>query len=1104
MMSIVEKNIKEIEGRGLIDVVFSWSIGDVMNKDLYRNKVERIPETFYSEKHYLRSFNYPLIEETHAGLRSSFTSKSRPPAREIFDVNPNKDFRPPKDLFYTMTLKGKSESEEDKGVYEPEVGDLIALTDVRPKYIDDLYRRPYNLAVLYSTKDDDSTKFSVISSKPIVFDMQDRDELFAVYLINLTTNIRIWQALNPNQIGENMKIIKSVLRVNPSFEETCTVCSVEESITHESTLRESIGSFGMNDSQVAAILNCIVTRECHHRNDVKLIWGPPGTGKTKTISSLLFALLRMKCRTLTCAPTNVAVIGVATKLLSLLSDKLLENTYGLGDIVLFGNGERMKIDDNEDLYNVFLDYRISILHWCCDPLFGWRASIVSIIGLLEDPDEQYQQYLIQEKVKDNGGGGGGDGDTREDDDNEKQKIKEEKEQFRKEKQSGSENEATEMSCENKKGTIKKKLMMETIHTLRENKKERSNKGENMKDDKRKDKNEKNKEKASNEGDTRWTFEELIRKKFDSLVTQIMFCAKGLCNHLPTSFLNLEVVKNIDRVLDMLQTLRNSILNEDLRQVLNGAGEIRSKCLQKMKFLLGTFSLPDFTEYYEIRDFCLARACLVFCTVSSSAKLKSGELAPFELLIIDEAAQLKECESAIPLQLPGLRHAVLVGDEKQLPAMVQSEICKKADFGRSLFERLVILGRSKHLLDVQYRMHPSISLFPNTKFYGKQIRDGPNVKEQTYVRHCLEGNIFGSYSFIDVTSGKEESDDRYSKKNMVEVSVIAEIVSNLYKESIASKKKVRVGCLSPYKTQVFAIQQKLGKTYSTDADEDFSVNVNSIDGFQGGEEDVILISTVRSNDKGNIGFLFDCQRANVALTRARYCLWILGNSATLLNKESVWKELVLDSKNRGCFYDAFEDNNLKQAIVCALVELGQVNLLFDMKSSLFQKAKWKVCFSDEFLKSMSNIQGINICKEVISLLEKLSDGWRHLHKPEILSNMDSAASQLLELYDVNRLLKLIWTIDILRENSSDIQVIKVLDILPSYEISELAKKFDSAFGEYTVDYMSQCLCKHVEGDLVLPMTWPVSTDARDVPSGSDPVQELASQVVAIGIQDEPGV
>ncbi|CAI9763498.1 unnamed protein product [Fraxinus pennsylvanica] len=176
----------------------------------------------------------------------------------------------------------------------------------------------------------------------------------------------------------------------------------------------------------------------------------------------------------------------------------------------------------------------------------------------------------------------------------------------------------------------------------------------------------------------------------------------------------------------------------------------------------------------------------------------------------------------------------------------------------------------------------------------------------------------------------------------------------------------------------------------------------------------------------------------------------------------------------------------------------------MNSSLFQKAKWKVCFSDEFLKSMSKIQDIVICKEVISLLEKLSDGWRRLHKPEILSNMDIAASQLLELYDVKGPLKLIWTIDILRENSSDVQVIKVLDILPSYEISKLAKKLDSVLGKYTADHISQCLFKRVEQDLVLPMTWPVNTDVGNVPSGSDLVQELASQVAAISVRDEPRV
>lgn len=89
------------------------------------------------------------------------------------------------------------------------------------------------------------------------------------------------------------------------------------------------------------------------------------------------------------------------------------------------------------------------------------------------------------------------------------------------------------------------------------------------------------------------------------------------------------------------------------------------------------------------------------------------------------------------------------------------------------------------------------------------------------------------------------------------------------ESLESKQKLRVGCISPYKAQVFAIQDKLGKTYSTDIDSDFSVNVRSVDGFQGGEEDVIIISTVRCNGRGSVGFLENHQRSNVALTRARY-------------------------------------------------------------------------------------------------------------------------------------------------------------------------------------------------------------------------------------------
>ncbi|GAB2286435.1 hypothetical protein Dimus_020842 [Dionaea muscipula] len=89
-------------------------------------------------------------------------------------------------------------------------------------------------------------------------------------------------------------------------------------------------------------------------------------------------------------------------------------------------------------------------------------------------------------------------------------------------------------------------------------------------------------------------------------------------------------------------------------------------------------------------------------------------------------------------------------------------------------------------------------------------------------------------------------------------------------------------------------------------------------FQGEEEDVIIISSVRSNKNGSVGFLSNSQRTNVALTRARYWLWILGNGATLTNSGSVWKRLVDDAKSRGCYYDADDDCKLAQVIADLLL------------------------------------------------------------------------------------------------------------------------------------------------------------------------------------------
>ncbi|KAG8363329.1 hypothetical protein BUALT_Bualt19G0011100 [Buddleja alternifolia] len=838
----------------------SFCIPSIIQIDHFH--VGRIEDTFTSADGYLKSFINPLIEETRADLHSNMSTIYSALTCEIFDVKICKDFEPPKNLTYKISLKKstykQSSSSSSGNTYEPEYGDLIALTDVRPKCIDDLNRpkTSYIVALVQGIKNDGSWKIPIRASKLIAFEKSDKkkretrpDTLFAVYLTNLTTNRRIWNALNPGD-GGNMNIINSVLTINPFIEEKCSLCSSSNSNDMEirikvSNSKEAIKSSELDDSQKAAVLDCIALTECWHQNSVKLIWGPPGTGKTKTIASLLFALLRIKCRTLTCAPTNVAVIGVTKRLMSCLSGTLEHDTYGLGDIVLFGNGERMKIDEHEDLYDVFLDNRIAALTQCFAPLSGWNGSVQGMISLLEHPKDQYRRYLGQHKEKNEDGG--------EKNDKEKEKN------------------------ENLKETLEEKSWKKLIiDTIKENKKKNVSSQERGKSKKKNANNNKNKNSdASDKVNVPWTFEEFVRKKFFGIGKQLMFCITGLYTHLPTSMIPLEVLKNMIQVLDLLQKLETSlhITKEGLRQALMNQStslcRMRLQCLKALKFLSETLGVPTFTEYHEIKSFCLENTCLIFCTASSSAKLHTDGMNPLELVIIDEAAQLKECESSIPLQLFGLRHAILVGDEKQLPAMVISKVCEKAGFGRSLFERLVILGHNKHLLNVQYRMHPSISLFPNRKFYGGQIRDGRNVTQRAYEKRFLEEKLFGSYSFINVTNGKEEFDNKHSRKNMAEVSVVAEIISKLYKESIKSKKNVRVGCISPYKAQVCAINDLLGKTYSTDANDIFSVNVRSVDGFQGGEEDVIIISTVRCNGNGSVGFLDNRQRANVALTRARY-------------------------------------------------------------------------------------------------------------------------------------------------------------------------------------------------------------------------------------------
>ncbi|KAI3722952.1 hypothetical protein L2E82_34185 [Cichorium intybus] len=544
--------------------------------------------------------------------------------------------------------------------------------------------------------------------------------------------------------------------------------------------------------------------------------------------------------------------------------------------------------------------------------------------------------------------------------------------------------------------------------------------------------------------------------------------------MPTSIISVEAVNQMTGLVDSLKLLekllKQTVVSKlGIREALNGlchatTGGIislhacRMSSIETLKHLQSILHFPEFKEKYEVKQFCLANAYLIFSTASSSINLHTNGTKPLEVLVIDEAAQLKECEALIPLQLGGVQHVILVGDERQLPAMVQSKISEEAEFGRSLFERLVSL---------------------------------------------------------DVTPAKEEFDKSQSRKNLMEVAVAAEIIARLYRESVARKRRVSVGCISPYKAQVNAIQEKLGDKYMS-SENYFSVKVRSVDGFQGSEEDIIIISTVRCNGRGSVGFLSNYQRTNVALTRARYCLWILGNGSTLVNSGSIWKNLVVDAKDRGCFYNVSEDMNLAQAAMGPSFDLRQPDNVFNMDSLVFSESKWQVNYSDGFLETIARFTDPEIRKEVLSLLAKLSSGWRQpqnvvnkegtrtllgrvsilqicngvvsflrklssfWHQPEkdVKADVISMQGTLipLEFYKVMEDLRLIWAVDIVVQNSLCIQVLKIWDVVPASKTEQLAKTLlEKVYGNYTQNMINHCKEKCLDGDLVLPMTWPVNRD-----------------------------
>ncbi|KAL5341512.1 SEN1 N terminal-domain-containing protein [Aspergillus crustosus] len=270
---------------------------------------------------------------------------------------------------------------------------------------------------------------------------------------------------------------------------------------------------------------------------------------------------------------------------------------------------------------------------------------------------------------------------------------------------------------------------------------------------------------------------------------------------------------------------------------------------------------------------------------------------FETVVIDEAAQSIELSALIPLKY-GCSKCILVGDPKQLPPTVLSKVASKYQYEQSLFVRMQANHpRDVHLLDVQYRMHPEISMFPRTAFYDGKLQDGPDmVKLRTRPWHQSE--LLSPYRFFDVQGLHQSAAKGHSLINLAELRIAMQLYERLLTDFRDYDFTRKIGIITPYKGQLRELRNQFANKYGNAI---FNrIDFNTTDAFQGRESEVIIFSCVRASNKG-IGFLSDIRRMNVGLTRAKSSLWVLGNSQSLVQGE-FWNGLIKDARRRNLYTD----------------------------------------------------------------------------------------------------------------------------------------------------------------------------------------------------------
>ncbi|RKP38646.1 hypothetical protein BJ085DRAFT_22627, partial [Dimargaris cristalligena] len=396
--------------------------------------------------------------------------------------------------------------------------------------------------------------------------------------------------------------------------------------------------------------------------------------------------------------------------------------------------------------------------------------------------------------------------------------------------------------------------------------------------------------------------------------QILVCApSNVAVDQLTEKIDLTGLKVVRVMAKSREELDSSVRHLSLHeQVMNMDTYPELQKLLRLRQSVGELSRKDEQRFMKLRRACereiLENADVILTTCSAAGDPRFSGLK-FRAVLIDESTQASEPEIMIPL-VHGIRQVVLVGDHQQLGPVIMNKRAANAGLNFTLFERLIHLRLRPHRLQVQYRMHPCLSEFPSNMFYEGSLQNGITTQERLRADVKFPWPVPETPMMFHINLGQEEiSTSGTSYLNRTEATNCEKIVTTFLRAGVSPQS---IGIITPYEGQRSYIVNYMQFSGTLRKELYKEIEVASVDAFQGREKDYIILSCVRSNEHQGIGFLNDPRRLNVALTRAKYGLVILGNPK-VLSRHGLWHDLLTHFKDNDCLVEGAL-TNLKVSLI----------------------------------------------------------------------------------------------------------------------------------------------------------------------------------------------